>query len=200
MTQLGERFAQALSLANELHANQVRKGSPTPYIAHLLGVTALVLEHGGDEDMAIAALLHDAVEDQGGMQTLDLIRQKFGNRVAQIVLACSDAFELPKPPWQQRKDAYLAHLPDISRDARLVSLADKLHNARSILISLYQQGPQVWQRFNGGREGTLWYYQALLQVFQQTDQDLRMTHELAQTLLEIQELDHRLSTAVDQPY
>lgn len=164
-SRLGVRFAEALTLAFDLHAKQERKGSGVPYIAHLLAVTALVLENGGDEDQAIGALLHDAVEDQGGYQTLDLIQNRFGPRVAEIVRECSDAFSLPKPPWRVRKQAYLAHLEHANQDVLLVSLADKVHNARSILEDLRRDGELVWERFTGGKQGTLWYYRQLSSVF-----------------------------------
>ena len=162
---LTERFQDALSYAFTLHAQQKRKGTGIPYISHLLGVTALVLEDGGNEDQAIAALLHDAVEDQGGLKTLEDIRQKYGHCVAEIVDGCTDAYAHPKPPWKQRKQAYLAHLPQASPDILRVSLADKLHNARSIYVDLQRDGTSTWKRFNGGREGTLWYYRSLLDIF-----------------------------------
>ncbi len=167
---LTERFEKALTYATQLHARQLRKGNQTPYIAHLLSVTGLVLEAGGDEDTAIAALLHDAVEDQGGMETLNEIRHRFGDCVAEIVISCSDAFTTPKPPWRKRKEAYLNHLLGASSQARMVSLADKLHNARSILRDLSQTGDQVWKKFNGGKEGTLWYYRSLVDVFHNLDE------------------------------
>ena len=163
--QLTQQFKEALDYALELHRDQQRKGSDTPYIAHLLAVASLVLEDGGDEEQAIAALLHDAPEDQGGRQTLDTIRQRFGDRVADIVDGCTDTYESPKPPWRQRKQAYLDHLQTAPEEVCRVSLADKLHNARSILTDLLRSGDGVWERFNGGKEGTLWYYHSLLQVF-----------------------------------
>jgi (p)ppGpp synthase/HD superfamily hydrolase len=166
---LTERFNDALVYTSRLHANQRRKGSGVPYIAHLLSVAALVLENGGDEEMAIAALLHDAVEDQGGMETLHEIQQRYGVRVADIVLACSDSFTQPKPPWQNRKEEYLKHLENSSWEVQLISLADKLHNARSILRDLKVQGSQIWEKFNGGKEGTLWYYRRLVDVYEQFD-------------------------------
>ncbi len=143
----------------------MRKGSDVPYVAHLLGVAALVLEDGGDEDQAIAALLHDAPEDQGGREILDEIRRRFGERVARIVDGCTDTYQSPKPPWRQRKEAYLSHLQDAPAEVLRVSLADKLHNARSILNDLYRSGDAVWERFTGGKEGTLWYYRSLVQTF-----------------------------------
>ncbi len=163
---LSSRFEEALVYAARLHARQVRKGTTTPYIAHLLGVASLVLESGGDEDQAIAALLHDAVEDQGGLDTLKEIRSRFGERVAAIVDGCTDAYQLPKPPWRQRKEQYLRRLQDEPEEVRLVSLADKVHNGRAILADLHQDGSTTWKKFKGGKEGTLWYYHALVDVFQ----------------------------------
>lgn len=158
---LGDRFQQAFTLASQLHAGQTRKQSTVPYLAHLLGVAALVLEYGGCEDEAVAALLHDAPEDQGGEETLALIRDQFGERVARIVADCSDTFEQPKPPWRQRKQAHLAHLQHAEADSCRVVLADKLYNARSLVSDLHRQGEAAWDKFNGGKEGTLWYYQKM---------------------------------------
>ena len=160
------RFGNAFELANNLHINQYRKGTDVPYISHLLAVTALVMEAGGDEDLAIAALLHDAVEDQGGIELLDKIKEEFGSRVAQIVKGCSDSFKIPKPPWIERKQNYLKYLKTADRDVLLVSQADKLHNARSILLDLLYHGEATWGKFKGGKEGTIWYYQSLLEIFQ----------------------------------
>ena len=178
---LGARFEAALVYAAQLHRRQARKGSRTPYIAHLLAVAALVLEGGGDEDQAIAALLHDAVEDQGGYETLEAIRERFGERVAGIVAGCSDAFVTPKPPWRARKEAYLAHLREAPPEVRRVSLADKLHNARCLLRDYRREGEATWARFNGKREGTLWYYRALVEAFQATGDD-EQTRELARVV------------------
>jgi len=165
---LSDRFEEALTLAVRLHASQVRKGTAVLYIAHLLAVASLVLEQGADEDEAIAALLHDAVEDQGGEATLGEIRRRFGERVAEIVDGCTDARATPKPPWRGRKEAYLAHLLQASTAVRLVSVADKLHNARTILADYRTLGEPLWDRFNGGREGTLWYYRSLVEAFRAT--------------------------------
>ena len=184
-TQLSERFEQALVYAFQLHARQLRKGSHIPYIAHLLGVTALVLEDGGSEDEAIAALLHDAVEDQGGLPILEEIRRRFGSQVAEIVDGCTDSYYQPKPPWLQRKEHYLEHLQSASPSVRRVSLADKLHNARSILANLRTSGLRTWDRFNGGREGTLWYYRRLVQIFQQVETS-PLVDELARVVAEIE--------------
>lgn len=181
------RFKAALDYAFELHAHQKRKSTQIPYISHLLGVTSLVLEDSGDEDEAIAALLHDAVEDQGGMPILDEIRARFGERVAQIVDGLTDAYGFPKPPWRERKELYLEHLKSADPAVRRVSLADKLHNARSILASLQTIGPSTWNRFNGGREGTLWYYRSLVEIFQQGEPSFMVT-ELARVVAEIERL------------
>lgn len=162
---LGERFDRALLLASELHRTQVRRESGVPYLAHLLAVAGLALEHGADEDMAIAALLHDAVEDQGGLPTAARIRAAFGERVAGLVLALSDTTDHPKPPWRDRKLAYLQHLGTAPPDVLLLSACDKLHNARSIAEDHAHVGPAVWQRFRGLRDGTLWYYRELVAVF-----------------------------------
>ncbi len=161
---LSERFEQAFQFAFELHRNQLRKGSQVPYLAHLMAVASLVLEDGGSEDEAIAALLHDAPEDQGGRPVLDEICRRFGENVAQIVDGCTDTYETPKPAWRERKERYLTHLRHAAADVRRVSLADKIHNARSILTDLRRDGDVVWERFNGGKEGTIWYYRALVDV------------------------------------
>jgi HD domain len=163
---LTARFDRAVALARELHSDQVRKGSQTPYLSHLLGVCSLVLDDGGDEDEAISALLHDAVEDQGGQKTLRQIRQQFGERVAKIVEACSDTDVIPKPPWRARKEAYIAHLSDPKLPAGTVrvSLADKVHNARAILLDL-RAGHDVFARFSADRDAQLWYYGALTETF-----------------------------------
>ncbi len=162
---LSERFTEALTFATQLHANQIRKGSGVPYIAHLLGVASIALEYGASEEEAIAALLHDAIEDQGGAATREEIRRRFGDKITEIVDGCTDADTIPKPPWQQRKEAYIAHIPTASASVRLVSAADKLHNAQSILKDYRLLGEDLWQRFHGGKEGTLWYYRALVDAF-----------------------------------
>ena len=167
MTDLTERFQEALGYATALHRNQRRKGTDIAYVAHLLGVASIALEIGADEDQAIAALLHDAVEDQGGAPILADIRSRFGERVAAIVADCTDTDIEPKPPWRARKEAYIASLTHKAQDSLLVSLADKTHNARAIVDDLAVLGPAIWQRFTGRREGTLWYYDALAGAFQQ---------------------------------
>ncbi len=170
---LGDRFTAAFSLAFELHENQERKrtedeqdGPGIPYLAHLMSVAALVLENGGDEDEAIAGLLHDGPEDQGGQETLDAIRKQFGDRVGEIVEACSDTFEMPKPKWRPRKEQYLDHLRKAtSPSVFLVSMADKVHNLRAILGDYRRIGDRLWNRFTGKRDGTLWYYGELLEIY-----------------------------------
>jgi (p)ppGpp synthase/HD superfamily hydrolase len=159
---LSPRFDEALLLAAKLHRDQLRKGSQIPYLAHLLAVAAIALEYGASEDQAVAALLHDAVEDQGGLATLALIRDCFGDGVAEIVRSCSDADSIPKSPWRARKEAYVAHLAQAPEAAWLVSAADKLHNARAIVADYRQIGEPVFGRFQGGKQGTLWYYQSLV--------------------------------------
>lgn len=163
---LGPRFDRAFALARELHATQLRKDTEIPYISHLIGVASLVLDDGGTEDEAIAALLHDAVEDQGGQRTLKRIQQQFGKDVADIVAACSDTDVSPKPPWRERKEAYIAHLrqPGLPKGTLRVSLADKLHNARAILFDL-RAGHDVFARFNAGRDDQHWYYDVLATAF-----------------------------------
>jgi (p)ppGpp synthase/HD superfamily hydrolase len=169
VTTLGPRFERALLFATRKHARQTRKGTAIPYIAHLLSVAGLVLEAGGDEDLAIAALLHDVVEDCGGAPMLREIRRRFGQRVAHVVDGCTDTDLDPKPPWRQRKQDYLKHLQTADADVRLVSAADKLHNARSVLADYREFGESVWERFQGKRDGTLWYYRSLVDEFRKRD-------------------------------
>ena len=154
-----------MAYAAKLHGRQCRKRTQRPYIGHLLSVTSLVIEYGGDEQMAIAALLHDAVEDQGGLPRLHEIRKKFGKRVAHIVDGCTDTYVDPKPPWLDRKRAYIERLCDESAEVRLVSAADKLSNARETLYELRVHGDAVFDRFAGKKDGTLWYYRALVTEF-----------------------------------
>lgn len=159
-----DAFSTALVFAARVHRDQWRKGSDIPYIAHVMAVAALVLEHGGDQDEAIGALLHDAAEDAGGEAMLAEIRAQFGDAVGDIVLGCSDSLvEDPtaKAPWLERKQAYIAHLVEASPSVCLVSAADKLHNVRSLARAVRSGGDEVWRRFNGGKEGSLWYYDAV---------------------------------------
>ena len=176
MTILSERFSRAVDYARIAHAHQVRKGSGIPYLYHLLAVASLVLEHGGNEDQAIAGLLHDVVEDCGS-EHADRVRAEFGDHVAQIVIDCTDGTaegkaahadpEAKRRDWMARKLAYLEHLAHAPESTLLVSGCDKLHNARAILIDLEDRtvGQAVFARFTGGREGTLAYYQSLANIF-----------------------------------
>lgn len=185
---LTTRFEQALIYASITHAGQVRKGSSVPYFSHLLAVASLVLEYGGDEDEAIAALLHDTVEDAGGAPRLADVRQRFGERVADIVLGCTDTDATPKPPWRARKEAYIEHLEHVSASARLVSCCDKLHNARSIVSDLRSCGAEVWHKFAGKRDGTIWYYVALLSQYRRYHVARALVDELARTVETMQAL------------
>ena len=162
---LSRRYEDALVYANSIHAGQIRKGNGIPYMSHLMSVSALVLEHGGDEDQAIAGLLHDAVEDQGGAARLEDIRSRFGEEVACIVSDCTDTDIQPKPPWRARKEAYLANLPHKPTASLEVSIADKIHNAGAIVADLHIHGDEVWSRFTGGKGGSLWYYRELAKTF-----------------------------------
>ena len=163
---LSRLFREALSFAAEAHEGQGRKGTDTPYISHLLGVTDIVLEHGGDEEQAIAALLHDAIEDQGGEQMRQKIRERFGDRVTRMVDDCTDAEVIPKPPWKKRKEAYLAHIPEAHADSLLVSMADKLHNSTAIVRDFRRHGPTVFERFSAGPADTAWYYRSLVEAYE----------------------------------
>jgi (p)ppGpp synthase/HD superfamily hydrolase len=159
------RYDEAFRYAHELHGNQKRKGTSIPYISHLMIVSALVIENGGTEDQAIGALLHDAAEDQGGTATLQAVRNRFGDVVAEIVSDCTDSWDQRKPDWRPRKEAYLAELPAKPQRSLLVSLADKTHNAEAILFDYRVLGEVLWDRFNGGAAGTRWYYQSLANIF-----------------------------------
>ncbi|MGY3581410.1 (p)ppGpp synthase/HD superfamily hydrolase [Bradyrhizobium sp. USDA 4341] len=158
-------YDEALVYASDLHRTQIRKGSGTPYIAHLLSVSSRVLSAGGTEVQAIAGLLHDAAEDQGGQATLDEVRKRFGGDVAQIVADCTDSWGEPKPAWRPRKEAYLSLLPKKAPSSLLVSLADKVDNAEAILNDYRNIGDELWRRFTGGRDGTVWYYRELSGIF-----------------------------------
>ncbi len=183
---LSIRFEQALVYAAQLHAKQVRKSGNIPYISHLLSVTALVLENDGDEDEAIAALLHDAVEDQGGAETRAAILKQFGERVVEIVDGCTEPFTVPRLPWRDRKLQYIEQMRHASPSVLRVSIADKLHNARSILADCDREGDAVWQKFNGGKEDTLWFYHKLLEVYQQRGSDF-LNLELERVISRLEE-------------
>ncbi len=184
---LTSRFDEAFLYAHRLHRHQWRKKTDRPYISHLMGVTAIVLQHGGDEDQAIAALLHDAVEDCGGEPLLVEIREKFGERVARIVDGCTDSSQTPKPPWRERKHAYIQRVRGEEADTRLVSAADKLYNVREILSDLRQQGDAIWERFKGGRDGSLWYYRSLVKAFREGDA-VPLVDELDRAVAELEAL------------
>lgn len=163
-----DRFDHALTYAAGLHRGQSRKGAGVPYVSHLLAVASLVLENGGDEDEAISALLHDAIEDIGGEPLPGQIRERFGQRVLEIVKGCTDADTKPKPPWRERKEAHVAKIANASSSVRLVIAADKLHNARCLLADYRRLGEDLWERFRGGRDGTLWYYRAVTDALMQS--------------------------------
>ncbi len=159
------RLIEALGVAARLHEAQVRKGSGVPYLSHLLGTCSIALEYGADEDEAIAALLHDAIEDVEPVAHARAAVAAFGDRVLHIVEGCTDSDEHPKPPWRARKQAYIDHVAEADASVLLVSAADKLHNARSVAADLRRHGASTWDRFTGGREGSLWYYRALVGAF-----------------------------------
>ena len=165
---LTDRFSEAASLAASLHQSQNRKGTQIPYVAHLFAVAAKVLEWGGDEDTAIAALLHDAVEDQGGLETAALIRDRFGERVEALVLACSDSTVSggAKPPWRERKETYVAHLRSAELDLALIAAADKLHNLTAMVNDLRREGPGTLRRFTGAPAEQVWYFSAIVEALE----------------------------------
>jgi (p)ppGpp synthase/HD superfamily hydrolase len=187
-------FTDALGYAAELHADQERKGpGRIPYIGHLLGVASLVLEHGGGETEAIAALLHDALEDRPrGGRTEREIRERFGPRVLRIVEACTDSLDPDDPrdasTWKARKERYVAHIAELRDDAALVSLADKLHNARTIVLDLREHGEPVWDRFSATKGGTLWYYRELAGAFRSRLPGSVLAEELERTVREMRAL------------
>lgn len=180
-----DRFDNALSYASRLHRGQRRKGAEIHYVAHLLAVTSLVLEHGGGEEEAIAALLHDSIEDVGGESLRREIRELFGERVLAIVEGCTDTDEQPKPPWRKRKEAFIERLPAATAPVRLVVAADKLHNVRSMLMDHARIGDRLWQRFRGGRDGTLWYYRAVADALRQIERTA-LVEELDRTVRELE--------------
>jgi (p)ppGpp synthase/HD superfamily hydrolase len=184
---LGSRLQDALRYAAEKHGGQTRKQTAVPYLSHLMAVASLVLEAGGDEDMAIAALLHDVVEDCGGIPRLREIRKEFGARVAKIVEECTDSLGDPKLEWMLRKKAYLRGVKRADRQSRLVSASDKLHNVRTILTDYRQDGEAIWARFSGKKEGTLWYYRALSDEFQRRNPN-RISREFVLAVAELERI------------
>ena len=189
---LGERLQRAFRYAAEKHAGQTRKQTAVPYLSHLMAVSSLVLEAGGDEDLAIAALLHDVVEDCGGVPRLREVKKMFGPRVARIVEGCTDSFGEPKPQWIDRKKDYLREVKHADAETRLVSASDKLHNVRTILADYRKDGEAIWKRFSGKKEGTLWYYRALSDEFQRRGPN-RITRELE---IAVVELEREVSSGV----
>ena len=196
MPQITERFTEAVKLAVQLHRDQVRKGSDVPYISHLLRVAGMVLEFGADEDTTIAAMLHDAVEDQGGTATARLIREQFGERVERFVLGCSDSVTdtgQPKPPWRERKESKIAAIQDLDPETRLITACDKLDNLRSTVNAYPVVGPNLWKRFSGGREGTLWYYRSMINALRDAGdcplwEELELTLTRLETMIEEREM------------
>ena len=188
LMKISEKFEEALVYAMQAHGNQMRKKTGIPFVAHILGVTAIALEYGASETEAISALLHDTVEDCGGADRLRDIREKFGDDVAGIVDGCTDTYETPKPPWLERKRAYIEHLKDSDSPTRLVSASDKLHNTRAILAELRRHGTDVFDRFGGKKDGTLWYYRTLVTAFREHGNHTDLIGELDRVVTEIEKL------------
>jgi (p)ppGpp synthase/HD superfamily hydrolase len=187
--QLSGQFEKALTYATRIHGGRLRKKTRIPYIAHILGVAAIAMEYGANETEAIAALLHDAVEDCGGAKRLRDIERKFGKDVARIVEGCTDTDQTPKPPWLERKKAYVAHVRHAPMPTKLVSASDKMHNVRAILMDYRKEGERLWSRFNSGKQGALWYYRALVTAF--SGKRIRpLVHELDRTLAELELLSN----------
>lgn len=184
------RLAEAFAYAEKIHRGQTRRKTLAPALSHLMAVTSLVLENGGDEEEAMGALLHDGPEDCEGRETLAEIRGLFGDRVAEIVAGCTDSMEDPKPPWQERKSRYIEHLPTAGDSVLLVSLADKVHNVRSLVVEHRQVGDSLWDRFSASREQSLWYYESLLEVFRAADSSrcAVLVDEMARSLAELKGL------------
>jgi (p)ppGpp synthase/HD superfamily hydrolase len=188
---LSPQFGKALIYATRIHGGKLRKKTRIPYIAHILGVTAIALEYGANETEAIAALLHDAVEDCGGAKRLRDIERKFGKKIARIVEGCTDTDQTPKPPWLQRKKAYVDHVRHASMPTKMVSASDKLHNLRAILMDYRQEGEKLWSRFNGGKQGALWYYRALVNAFGSAKRIRPLMQEIDRVLTELELLSNK---------
>ena len=194
---LSPQFEKALAYATRIHGGQLRKKTRIPYIAHILGVSAIAMEYGANETEAIAALLHDAGEDCGGAKRLRDIERKFGKDVARIVEGCTDTDQTPKPPWLERKKAYVAHVRHAPMPTKLVSASDKLHNVRAILMNYRKERERLWSRFNGGKQGALWYYRALVKAF--TGKRIEpLVQELDRTLTQLEFLSNH-GAQVKQP-
>jgi (p)ppGpp synthase/HD superfamily hydrolase len=164
---LTNRLDLAFSYAHEVHADQVKKGTSVPYLGHLMGVSSIVLDDGGSEDEAVAALLHDAAEDHGGHERLEDIRSRFGDAVARIVEDCTDSWEAPKPPWLVRKQSYVHHARTLPATSLRVSAADKVHNTYAILRDLRNTGEQVWERYDARADDVLSYYESLVRAYRE---------------------------------
>ena len=164
---LTSRFDEAFRYTHQIHAAQVRKGTGAPYIGHLMGVASIVLDVGGSEDEAIAALLHDAAEDLGGHERLADIRERFGDAVARIVEDCTDSWDTPKRPWLERKQAYVRHARTLAPTSLRVSAADKVHNAYAILRDLRNMGEAVWERFSATSDDVVAYYDGLVRAYRE---------------------------------
>jgi (p)ppGpp synthase/HD superfamily hydrolase len=189
---LSPRFGEALAYAAGLHSNQHRKADGSPYVSHLLAVASIVLEHGADEDEAIAALLHDGPEDQGGRTTLDDIRQRFGERVAHIVAGCCDTMESPKPAWRPRKEAFIESMRTADPSVQRVVMADKLHNIRSIIRQYRLQGDAIWDYFREGREGSVWYHAAMVDALKEGHADPELLMQLETAVMDLEDLGRRV--------
>ena len=187
------RIVDAFAFAHEIHAEHTRKGSGVPYITHVMAVAAIVGEHGGDEDMFIAALLHDAVEDGDGYKTLAEVHNRFGKRASDMVEACSDAFEKPKPKWRVRKEKFIESIRTASPEVRLIVAADKLHNICATIGDYSVLGESVWERFTGRRDGTLWYYAAISEALAEG-----WEHPLVDDLIATVEELHRMASPTAQ--
>ena len=192
------KFQEALVYAALAHAGQLRKGTRIPYLSHLLAVTSIALDNGATDDEAIAALLHDTVEDAGGKPRLADIEARFGKAIASIVAGCTDADVIPKPPWRARKTAYVAHVRQGPISVKLVAAADKLHNARAILADYRALGDTLWSRFNGGKNGTLWYHRAMVGTL--SEPRLRpLAHDLDATVTELERLANDGKPVLEPP-
>ena len=188
------RLVEAYRLAEEMHRGQTRRKTGAPTLSHLMAVAALVMENGGDEDEAIAALLHDGPEDCGGTSVLNRIRDLFGDRVAALVEDCTDSLEEPRPPWEERKRDYLAHLETVPSGSLLVSLADKVHNVRSLVDAFTRDGDRFSERFTASPEQTLKYYSSLLAIFKR-----RQSERTEPLVSELDRLVSSLKAAIEGP-
>lgn len=185
---MSERFVGAMELANELHGDQIRKGTTVPYISHLLIVSGMVLQHGGNEDEAIGALLHDSVEDCGGKPVMVKIRKRFGDKIADLVDGCSETDIQPKPPWLERKKDYIENIKSAIPSVRLITCADKIHNASSIISEYRKVGEKVWDRFKANKNETLWFYSSFVAAMQEAGENRPILNELVLVVNELKEL------------